>query len=312
VLSRSNILFALGVLAVLGLVAAAYFLILARPDELPPELPPPVADAPAAALVRLTRADGAVEIRPREGDWRRAEVGVPVEAETDLRTGEGGRAAITVGEGTELEVASDSRVQLSAIEESLARVLVREGQVVADVKAEARRGVRIAAEHSDAVAETRDGRLHLLSDGKGNVQAAVTRGAATVTARGKSVSLPAGYQTSIPAGQGPQTPMVLPPSLLLKVKWPPSAKTAKRRQLVQGTTVPGARVKVGNVFVTADAKGRFRAVVELAEGSNTVRVKVLDAVGREEAQSSPAILLDTTGPSHAVETDPDMWKRKAP
>jgi hypothetical protein len=125
------------------------------------------------------------------------------------------------------------------------------------------------------------------------------------------VELPAGYQTSIRAGEAPQTPMVLPTSLLLKVKWPPTGQTNKKRQLVVGKTNPGARVRVGPTILTADARGRFRAIIELREGSNALEVRALDVTGRSEIARSPPIELDTRAPSHAFQTDPGMWKRKS-
>ncbi len=304
---RGNVIFALSVAAVLAVVAIAYLLLLGPERAADPSavVAPPASTSPA----RLTSAAGLVELRPAAGDWRPAIAGAEVGPDTALRTGSGGSAALQVGDGLTVEVSSDSEVRLAEVDETIAKLVVREGLVVGDVAGASGRRLVVGAEDSDAVAETTDGRLHVLADGEGNVQAAVTRGRATVTASGKSVELPAGYQTTIRSGEAPQTPMVLPASMLLKVKWPPHATTAKRRQLVAGTTAPGSRVRIGDTVVTADAKGEFRAVIELGEGSNVLQIKAVDIMGRTEEDRSPPILLDTSAPAHVIETDPGMWKK---
>ncbi|MFC1609336.1 hypothetical protein ACFL6C_00120 [Myxococcota bacterium] len=303
--SRSTLLFVGGVIVVLAAVVVGYLAILGPTESQTP--PAALAPPPREEKARITHAEGAVEIRLGSGEWQIVEIGQQVGPDTELRTGQGS-AGIAYGEALEVELSSASEARLVALENDVAKLVLREGRVVADVKPESGRTVQVGAASSDAVAKTRDGRLHVLTDGKGSVQAAVTRGSARVTAKGETVEVAAGYQTTVRPEQPPQTPMVLPPSLLLKIKWPKHAATKKRRHLVVGTTNPGARVKVGNTVVTADSKGRFRAIVELREGRNQVEVRALDVVGRTEKALSPPIVLDTRAPDHAVDTDPEMWK----
>jgi hypothetical protein len=158
------------------------------------------------------------------------------------------------------------------------------------------------------VAETRDGRVSMLTDGAGNVSAAVTRGEATLSAAGESVKIPAGFQSDVKPGKAPGRPLALPKSLLLKVKWPDES-TAKRRHIVSGTTSPGARVRVGEALVTADAQGQFRAVVDLQEGKNHVEVYAVDAAGRQETAGS-SVDVDTAAPKARFDTSPRMWDDK--
>jgi hypothetical protein len=78
---------------------------------------------------------------------------------------------------------------------------------------------------------------------------------------------------------------------------------------VVGVTTPGAHVLVGSDKVTADAKGRFFAVIELREGTNEIHIQAVDVLGRTQSAVSPPWILDTRAPTHAVDTDPNMWQR---
>ena len=124
------------------------------------------------------------------------------------------------------------------------------------------------------------------------------------------MELTSGYQTVVSPGGVPKQPTQMPKSLLLKIKWPPDATTAKRRQIVVGTTNPGARVRIGSTFATADEKGKFRTVIELKEGPNEIQAYALDVFGRTERATSPAIELDTKAPNPSIETSPDMWHKQ--
>ncbi len=123
------------------------------------------------------------------------------------------------------------------------------------------------------------------------------------------MTLKPGFYSVAAPGKKPVEPAAIPPSLLLKVRWPAAAATAKRRQLVSGTASPGARVSVGERAVWADRKGRFETVVDLREGKNRIEVHAVDLAGREARAASPDIELDTHAPTLKVDTSPDMWKR---
>lgn len=313
--SRSNLLFVLGVVGILIVVGIGYFASLER-DVSPAPQPPqaaaavePVLEAPPQRLehARLTQAIGVVQIKVGN-DWKPAQVGVEVSAGTDLRTPGESKASVSYGDDIRLEVMSDTEVRLERLDDEVARFIVGEGVVIADVRPESGRVLQLAAKNSDAVVESRDGTVHVLTDGTGHVQAAVTRGEATLTAKGETVQLPAGFQSTVAPGKGPQYPMAIPKSLLLKVKWPDES-TSKRRHVVTGTTSPGTRVRVGETIVTADDRGRFRALVDFKEGRNELHVHALDVLGRQERSDSPAIEVDTQAPAHRFETDPNMWKR---
>ena len=304
---RGNLVFIGGILAVAALVVLAYVYFLAPQ----PLAPPPVATsgpAPATSPLRLIEAEGGVERRRGGGDWQALQAGSEVSPGDDLRTKGQGRAAFAYGGDVRVDMSSDSQLRLEPDSDGAARVIVGEGLAVVDVRPESGRLVRISAKGSDAITETRNGKVHVLNDGAGHVQTAVLRGQATVKAQGRSVDVAAGFATRVDPGKPPESPTALPASLLLKVKWPNGGATTKKRHLITGTANPGARVRVGDMVVLADQRGRFQAVIELAEGSNRVQVRAVDVAGHEMHDQSPAIEVDTRAPSQKVDTSPEMWK----
>lgn len=305
---RGNLVFIAGILAVIAFVAIGYFVIL-KPDigASPPEL----AESAAEVLPggRVADANGAVEISTGGGEWLAANVGSPVGPKTSVRTGEDGKAVLAYGNALSVNLSPDTQLRVGAIDDTTASFVVEEGLVVADVDPSSGRELTIGAAGTDAIAKTRDGRVHLLADGEGNVQAAVTRGTADVSAKGETVTLQNGYQTSVARGEAPAAPTVLPGSLFLKIKWPPVQSTSKKLHLVRGETTPNARVRVGGTVVWADGDGRFETVVQLQEGENRLEAYTLDVAGRLETERSPAIEVDTRAPGHSVETSPDMWRK---
>jgi hypothetical protein len=308
VAKRGTVIFSTSVVAIIALVFAAYFLIFDRP------LPEPLAGREVAPrpTARIVQTDGAVELRVASGEWQMAKVGAAVGSATDLRTGAGASAQVAYGDSVQTEILPDTMIKVESLDRATAQIMVEAGTIAADVKENSGSAVRVTAANTDATAVTSGGRMHFATDGQGNVQAAASRGQAQVTARGKTVVLQPGFGTFIAAGEKPRQPMPMPATMLLKVIWPGDSVTAKRRQIVRGTTAPGARVRIGGTVVTADQRGEFRAVVELAEGSQRIHVYSIDVLGRRAQDASPAIRVDTMAPSLEVETGPQLWKRKTP
>ena len=305
--AKGNALFVVGVAIVLALVGIGYSTLLdLEEDETAIIVEPPA--APKGAT--LERTDGAVEISVGGGAWRPAIAGTALEPGAGVRTKEGGVASLSYGNGISAEVQSESNIRIDRLDDEVARFVVGRGLVVIDVDEEvgSDRIVQLAAEGTDAIVETQNGRVAVLSDGEGQVQTAVTRGAATLEANGERVELGAGQQSLVEKGRGPSKPTAIPSSLLLKVKWP-TAATSKRRHRITGTANPGALVRVGDRVVAADAQGKFSAIVDLDEGRNRVVVRAVDVAGNSETSESPTIKVDTKAPAHAIETNPDMWKR---
>lgn len=213
------------------------------------------------------------------------------------------------GDALRLELAESTEVRFTELARGIAKFVMGEGMMLADVRPHSGLGVQVRSRDGSATAETRDGAVYFAADANGALRTAVTRGTATVSAHGETVTVRPGYFTVATANDAPTRPAEIPRSLFLKVKWPADASTAKRRQRVSGTTAPGARVRVGESVVWTDAKGRFSTIVDLKEGRNRIHVRVVDLVGREQQDASPEIELDTRGPPQNIETSPDMWHR---
>jgi hypothetical protein len=311
VLSRSNALFVAGVALVLALVAIGYLGVLESETEPAAGEAPVVEATEQTHAARLGRADGSVEIRVGDAPWQPAQVGTRVAAGADVRTGPDGVAALSYGDGVNAEVRSGSMVRVDRLDDEVTRFVVGRGLVIIDVDEQKKkdRVVQLAAEGSDALVETRSGRVAVLNDGNGQVQTAVTRGEAMLSANGGTVKLGEGQQSLVAKDQPPSAPAEIPKSLLLKVKWP-SGKTSKRRHRIQGTANPGALVRVGKQVIAADREGRFSAVVDLDEGRNRIVVRAVDVTGRAESAESPDITVDTEAPAATIDTHPDMWQEK--
>ncbi len=330
--SRSNALFVVGVVLILGLVLYGYSRVMIW------EAPVPVASADVAADTDITvvtppkkspgyatlgAQSGVVELKVGHSGWMPAESGSQLLPGMALRTGAQSNAKLSYGTDNEISVdlLRNSEVRLDRIDDDVARFVVGEGLVIIDVKPGGDRVVQLVADGSDAVAETRGGRVAMLNDGKGHVQTAVLEGDAVVEAAGKQVKVGAGQATLVTPGSAPHAPTVIPNSLLLKVKWPGAKHatsitgateigTGKKRHRITGHTAPGSLVRIGEKVVAADPNGRFSAIVGLVEGRNRIKVEVIDVVGRVEILDSPTINLDTKAPESVIQTDPGMWKKR--
>jgi hypothetical protein len=295
------------VLLIVAVVVGGYFVLLGPEDRPSPAAPPRA--APVRAAAKFSEVHGTVEVQRGAEAWQTAALGTPIDTGTSVRTGADGAASVVYGnDEVHVRLQGDSRMRVTSIDSGLVELQIGEGAVSADVTGGTRL-LRFVAEEGDARVETRDGLVHVLSQGKGALQAAVSRGTATVQAGGQTVALQAGQATHVSSGTAPSPAYAIPASVFLHVEWPVEGATAKRRQRIAGTAAPRARVRVGREVVTADAAGRFQAVVELAEGHNEIVVRATDVMGRTSEITSPAVILDTRAPAHAVETDPNMWQR---
>ena len=137
----------------------------------------------------------------------------------------------------------------------------------------------------------------MVTDGRGQLAVAATTGRVKVTAQGASVDVAAGQGTTVAANAAPSTPTAVPASLFLKLGALAATQTNQTTTTVNGTTAPGALVKVGEQVTTSDAKGRFSLRVPLRDGRNELAVEVVDASGRAQDQRLPAVVVDRQKPS---------------
>lgn len=304
-----NLTFGLGVLAIVAAVGLAYTVLLA--DSTAPVAVTPPAVAPSAPAATLLPLKGTVEVQQGDAPWKAAAKDTPLPPGTIVRTGADGAAEVKYGDDVQVELQADSQVGVERAGSRIVRFRVQEGGVTADVKAKDGRLVEFLGVDDDAKVTTTNGRVHVLADATGRLQAAVSRGSADVSAQGQTVNLAAGQQTVVHKGSAPQPPQQIPTSLLLQVTWPVAGPTAKKRQRIAGETTPLAHLRIGDQRILADAKGHFEAVVELQEGANAIRIVATDVTGRTQEQASPTLVLDTRAPTNAFETDPNMWQQGA-
>lgn len=329
--ARSTALFVVGVAIVLGLVLFGYGRIVSwesqpqapaqevdiepKPAGVPQE--PVAPDSPKVAS--LSAPSGVVELKVGASKWMPAAEGTEILPGMGLRTGADGSATVSYAQGEDtkgisLALEKNSEVHLDRLDDEVARFVVGKGLVVIDVEPDGKRVVQLVADGSDAITETRGGRVAMLNDGKGQVQTAVIEGEAMVEAQGEQVKVQAGEQTLVRPGKAPAKPTKIPKSLLVKVRWPGAGgdaevATAKKRHRITGKTTPGSLVRIGKTVVSADGRGKFSAVVDLVEGRNKITVEVVDVLGRSQVIDSPTIQLDTKAPEQVIDTNPDMWKQ---
>jgi hypothetical protein len=266
--------------------------------------PPPPAPAPTIAgaasdtvttTARLVAARGAVQVRRGEGNWRDAVADEVLNADDSVRAGRGAEATIMMGDGVEVRLSPRSELSVRELGEAASRIRLEEGHVTANVDGGRRRILRVQARGSDAEAESRGGSFGVVTDGRGTLAVATGTGSVRLTSGGASVDVAAGQSSSVASGQAPATPQATPGSLFLKLG-ALATQTNQASTTVQGTTTPGAIVRVGETSATADGRGRFALKVPLKDGRNELAVEVVDAAGRAETEDLPAVVVDRRKP----------------
>jgi hypothetical protein len=258
-----------------------------------------VARPPAAGSVRasVTSASGFVEVKDSTtGQWRKLALGDSLADDDSVRTGRNGEARLRLSDGIEVRLSPRSEFTIRELTQGASRVRLEVGHVSAAVDASRNQVLRVEANGSDAVAETKGGEFGMVTDGAGQVAVATTTGAVNLTARGKTVEVVAGKTSTVTKGAEPATPRAMPASLLLKVADPVRRTTNASTTVIEGTTTPGALVQAQDKMVVADKAGRFKVPVRLEDGPNKIGVTVVDALGRQRDVALPEIVVDRKKP----------------
>jgi hypothetical protein len=259
-----------------------------------PAVPPPL-DA-AAERTGVLAVEGTVE-KKRGDQWTALAAGDLLEEDAEIRTADDAEATIEVA-GQQVRLHGRTQITMSEISEKV-NIVLAEGHLSANGNDKT---IRIEVRNSDAVAETANGDVDVITNGTGDVTVAANRGAVDVSAKGKRVRVGAGEQSSVRRGEAPSVPTKIPSSLFLKV----SATGGGRQKVarLQGETAPGAIVSINGVRTTAAAEGVFELELPLKEGKNTLVVRVEDVRGRTEtAQIRKDV--DTRPPKLQTEVE---WK----
>lgn len=306
---RSSPFYALAALILLALPAGWYVFL--RGSTPPAPAPTSIGVAPAEdghVDVRISGAEGAVELRQADGSWVKAAEGEVLDPDGAVRTLDGAAAVLSAGELWQVRMESGTEVSLGEVSESTSRVLLSAGMATATVRdAASKHTFEVRASGSDAVAKTAGGTFAISNNAAGTVAVGAREGEVEFSGAGRMVIVRAGQQSIVHPGGAPTEPSAVPSSLLLKVKWPQKSLLTRRRLVVSGETAPGAQVQVAGRVVRAGADGRFSHPVQLAEGRNAINVTAVE-VGGSRASTDADLQVDTRDPSIGI--DRDVWTRE--
>jgi hypothetical protein len=304
--TRERLHFTAVAMALVGAAWLAYWLLLARGPagvaSAPAPAPPPA--PPAVTRLSVSRAMGGVVLF-RAG-VRRAPLLAGAELLPDdvIETVEGASAVLVAGESYQVVLEGAARFAVKEIAAEVSRFRVEDGLVTATVREEP--GRTVVVEASGAEARTRGGTLAVASVA-GAVTVGVTGGAAEFESAGRIVTLRPGQGSTAAPGLPPTPPAPLPRSLLLKVDWPTSHETNRRKLVVRGQATPGVVLTLGGQRVTVGADGRFTQTVWLREGAQELDAVARDVAGRRERSRSQTVVLDTRAPDTRFDTR-GLWK----
>ncbi|MCP4504100.1 MAG: FecR domain-containing protein [Deltaproteobacteria bacterium] len=246
---------------------------------------------------RVQNVRGRVEARDKNNAWKPVESGAFLDENNAVRTGRSGEANLTMGSGVKVRLSPRSEFNIQELKNGLSRIELSEGHVTASVTPDGKQVLKVAAKGSDAVVQSSGGEFGVVTDGKGQVAVATTKGSVRFTSRGETVEVKAGSQSTVLKGHmGPIAPKLIPRSLLLKAS-PAQVKTNRSSTVVEGRTTPGSLVRVGGGVTPTDARGRFRRRVALKDGVNRVRVEVVAPSGETRTKILPPVLVDRKKPT---------------
>lgn len=249
----------------------------------------------------VTEVTGSVVRTDAVGEQEAAIVGMALHPRDELVVGKNSRAALAMGDGTDLSLEAESAMRVVGVEASGIRVELEDGRISARVRP-----------GSPTLSVSNRGREVLASDAAFSVAAGVDgaltvntqQGGVALTGFEDVVSLQAGEQLAAVPGE-PAVVGPIPESLLLDVQWPELVATREDELIVEGRTAPYAEVSLivregQPQRIRAGADGRFRAPLQLAEGSNDVQIVARDGMGNH-TQSSRAFERSTEPPLLNVE-----------
>src|SRR5205085_781061 len=112
----------------LAALPAGYLFLL---QDAPPASTPMDAVAGKPVELRVSRAEGPVEIRRADGQWAAAKAGQALQQADGVRTGEGGSAVLTGGDQYEVRLEPQTEVAVDELTDSISRVMLGGGMATA-------------------------------------------------------------------------------------------------------------------------------------------------------------------------------------
>jgi ferric-dicitrate binding protein FerR (iron transport regulator) len=270
---------ALGVAAVLAILAAlvmgswAGFQRWVRAGESAP--------AGAEARLRLDRLTvvavaGTVE-RFRNGTWLPVAAQEPLSEDDTLRTGEGSRATIAIGERSRVTVSDATQLTVREITTAAQRLRLASGRISVDHQPDGARVLVVESEGGDAIARAGTARFSVLANGA-SLAIATEAGVVRLQAGGRGVEVGPGEQAFAFGGEAPGPSVAIPVALLLEIGR--AAATPDGGCRIEGSVPPGAEVRVDGRRVQPRADGRFSVVLPARRAEPHATVVTRDASGR--------------------------------
>jgi ferric-dicitrate binding protein FerR (iron transport regulator) len=288
----------LAALAALAALGGGYWALFVRPEQSAER-----ARAPEPETLVLASVSGTVEVASGDGPWTPGTVGRKLSARDRIRTGPDGIAELRAADGSMVKLLEDTEARIDALRRELKRLHLGAGSLEAEIAEDPSRLFEVEVTDG-GVARTRGASFTASSDGKGGAQVGTRRGEVILSARGKEVVIRSGQFARIRPGAEPDAPEPLPPSLFLKVAWPP-ASSNKHEVVVSGQTNPGARVRVGRKWVPVSPKGDYSTTLILPDGSHDLAVRARDIAGHVTDEKGPRIVVDT---KTDFKVHPPSWK----
>jgi two-component sensor histidine kinase len=264
------------VLAALALAVAASWAGFERwmraGDAVPAAIARPAPSRPRVAVESLT---GTLERRVGDG-WLPVAAGAPLQEDDTLRTAEGSRATLSIGERSRVTVSDATQLTVREITDAAQRLRLSRGRLSVDHQPDGARVLVVEAEGGDAVARAGAARFSVLASGA-SLAIATETGVVRLQAGGRTVDVGPGEGSVAFPGEAPAPAAAIPVALLLELG---RASTADGGCRIEGASAPGAEVRVDGRVVTAGADGRFTVVLRGPRGKKSATVLTRDAAGR--------------------------------
>ncbi len=253
----------------------------AAPPHLPePPAPPPeepLAPEPEPEGAEVLSVQGEVERSAPEGAWTPVRQGDVLHSDEALRTSRTARADLGVGGKARLTVMEGSSLTVREVTRAVHRFRLTRGRVAADYGADGERVLRIEGEKGETAVEAQAARFSVVSAGTTLAVATETGRVNLRTAAGE-VEVKAGEQAAASDGLAPSAPAPIAPEVLLRLA---EAARAERDPCaaVQGKVSPGTVVTVDGEPAEVDRLGHFAVRRRRREPGN-IRVVAVDVAGR--------------------------------
>jgi hypothetical protein len=274
-------------LAALALIGGAYWFFFVRPES-KSETP---TQTEAAETLSVVAATGTVEIAGADGVFKVAPPGTRLQLRDRIRTSDDGEATLRGADGSTVRLSGATEARVDELRRELKRLALRGGMIEADVPDDPARVFEVALDDQGGSARTRGAAFTASSDGS-SATVGARRGEVVLSSHGREVVIRSGQYARFQSGAPPEGPKPIPPSLFLKVEWPPGESRVRKME-VKGQTEPGARIQIDGRYVRVGADGSYRTQVDLSDGPHTLHVRAADVGGHLVDEKSPKIVVDT-------------------